>query len=116
MLNRWNFLKTGFYEGINLGRLADGEPGKSLGGLGLLDQRTAEFIVVTPDSVANVPKEPGNPASFVLSRLDNVWSVAHLPQDQESSTYAQLRVFAAFPVAPSPSPLTVLQIKNFPLD
>ena len=23
MLNRWNFLKTGFYEGINLGRIAD---------------------------------------------------------------------------------------------
>ena len=82
----------------------------------MLDQRTAELIVVTPESVANVPKEAGNQASFVLRRLDNVWSLAHFSQDQESSTNTQARVFAALPVAPSPSPLTVLQIKNFPLE
>ena len=100
---------------VNLGRLANDEPGNSFGGLGLLDQRTAELIVVTPESVANVPKEAGNQASFVLRRLDNVWSLAHFSQDEESSTNTQARVFAALPVAPSPSPSTVLQIKNFPL-
>ena len=100
---------------VNLGRLANGDPGKSFGDLGLLDQRTAEFMVVTPDSVANVPKESGNRASFALRRLDNVWSVAHFPQDQESSTNTQARVFATFPVAPNSSPFTVFQIKNFPL-
>ena len=94
----------------------DGEPGKSFGGLGLLDQQTAEFIVVTPESAANVPEEAGNQASFVLRRFDYVWSLAHFQQDQESSTNTQARVFAAFPVAPNPSPLTVLQIKNFPLE
>ena len=101
---------------VNIGRLANGEPGKSFGGLGLLDQGTAELIVVTPGSVKDVPKEASNKASFVLRRLDNVWSLAHFPQDQESSTNTQARVFAAFPVAPNPSPLTVLQIKNSPLE
>ena len=101
---------------VNLGRLANGEPGKSFGGLGLLDQRTAELIVVTPESVANVPEDAGNQPSFVLRRLDNVWSIAHFPQDQESSTNTQARGFAAFPVAPNPSPLTVLQIRNSPLE
>ncbi len=100
---------------VNLGRLANDEPGKSFGGLGLLDQRTAEFIVVTPESVANVPKDADNQASFVLRRLDNVWSLAHFSLDQEPSTTTQARVFAALPVAPSPSPLTVLQIEDFPL-
>ena len=101
---------------VNLGRLANGEPDKSFSGLGLLDQRTAEHIVVTPESVANLPKETDDRVSFVLRRLDNVWSLAHFPQDQESSTNRQARVFATFPVAPSPSPLTVLRIKNFPLE
>ena len=101
---------------VNLGRLADGEPGKSFDGLGLLDQQTSEFIVVTPVSVENVPEEAGNQASFVLRRLDNVWSLAHFPLDQESPKNTQARVFAVFPVAPNPSPLTVLQIKNFPLE
>lgn len=100
---------------VNLGRLANGEPGKSVGGLGLLDQQTAEFIVVTPESVVDVPEEAGNQTSFVLSRLDNVWSLAHFLPDQESSTNTQVRVFSAFPVAPRPSPLTVLQIENSPL-
>ena len=101
---------------VNLGRLSNGEPAKRFGGLGLLDQQTAEFIVVTPESVANVPKDAGNQASFVLRRLDNVWSLAHFPWGQESSTNTQARVFAVLPVAPSPSPLTVLQIENFPLE
>ena len=101
---------------VNLGRLANVEPGKSFGGLGLLDQQTAEFIVVTPEAVKDVPEEAGNSASFVLRRLDNVWSFAHFPWDQESSTNSQARVFAALPVAPSPSPLTVLQINNSPLE
>ena len=100
---------------VNLGRLANDEPGNSFGSLGLLDQRTAEFIVVTPESVANVPKDADNQASFVLRRLDNVWSLAHFSLDQEPSTTTQARVFAALPVAPSPSPLTVLQIEDFPL-
>ena len=101
---------------VNLGRLTNRQTDESFGGLGLLDQRTAEFTVVTPESVANVPKESGNQASFVLRRQDNVWIVAHFLQDQESSTNTQARVFATFPVAPSPSPFTVLQVKDSPLE
>ena len=99
---------------VNLGRLTYEEPGKSFGGLGLLDQQTAEFMVVTPESVANVPKDSGNPATFILRRLDNVWSLAQLLQQQGSSTNTQARVFAMLPVAPDPSPLTVLQFDNLP--
>ena len=99
---------------VNLGRLANADPGKSFGDLGLLDQRTAEFMVVAPESVANVPRELGSRASFVLRRLDKVWGVAHFLEDQESSTSTQVRVFGTFPVAPSPSPFAVLQIENFP--
>ena len=102
---------------VNIGRLAnEEEPDKSLGGLGLLDQGTAELILVTPGSVADVPKEVGNKASFVLRRLENVWGLAYFSQDQGSSTNTQARVFAAFPVATNPSPLTVLEIKNSPLE
>ncbi len=103
---------------VNLGRQAVGESGKSLGGFGLLDQRTSELIVVTPRSVGDVPREADNLASFVLKRLDAAWSLAHVhfPQDQGSSSNIQARVFAAFPVAPRPSPLTVLQVKNSPLE
>ena len=99
---------------VNLGRLANEEPGKSFGGLGLLDQRSAEFILVTPESVADLPRETGDRASFVLRRLDNAWSLAHFPKDQESSAKRQAREFATLPVAAGPSPLTVLHIKNFP--
>ena len=101
---------------VNLGKLADAEPDKSFGGFGLLDQQTSEFIVVTPVSVPNVTEEAGNQASFALRRLDNAWSIAHFPLGQESSENTQARVFATFPVAPNPSPLTVLEIKNFPLE
>ena len=99
---------------VNLGGLTNRQSEESFGGFGLLDQRTAEYTVVTPDSVANVPKESGIQASFVLRRQDNVWILAHYLQEQESSTNAQAQVFATFPVAPSPSPLVVLQMKNFP--
>ena len=101
---------------VKIGRLANEESGKSFGGLGLLDQGTAEFIVVTPVAVADVPAGAGNKASFVFRRLDNVWGIAHLSQDQESLTNTQVRVFAVFPVAPNPSPLTALQIKDFPVE
>ena len=101
---------------VNFGRLAAGESGTSLGGFGLLDQRTSELIVVTPRPVSDVPVEEDDQASFVLRRLDNAWSLAHLQQDQESSTNVHARVFAEFPVAPGPSPLTMLQIKNSPLE
>ena len=70
--------------------------------------------MVTPESVANVPMDAGSQVSFVLRRLDNVWSLAHFSQEQGSSTNVQARVFAALPVAPNPSPLTVLQIDNSP--
>ena len=98
---------------VNLGRLANEDPGESFGGLGLLDQRTAEFMVVTPDSVTDAPNELGNQASFVFRRMDKVWDVAHFLQG--SSTNTRVQVFGTFPVAPSPSPLTVFQIENFPL-
>ena len=101
---------------VSIGRLANEESDKSFGGLGLLDQATAELILLTPGAVADVPKEVGNKASFVLRRLENVWGLAYFSQDQGSSTNTQARVFAAFPVAPNPSPLTVLEIKTPPLE
>ena len=101
---------------VNLGKLAAGESGKFVDGLGLLDQRTSELIVVTPEPVADVSMREDSQASFVLRRLDNAWSLAHIRQDQESSTNIHARVFAAFPVAPRPSPLTMLQITNSPLE
>ena len=64
---------------VNLGGLTNRQSEESFGGFGLLDQRTAEYTVVTPDSVANVPKESGIQASFVLRRQDNVWILASLP-------------------------------------
>ena len=99
---------------VNLGKLESGESSESFGDLGLIDQQTAELIMVTPESVANVPMDAGSQVSFVLRRLDNVWSLAHFSQEQGSSTNVQARVFAALPVAPNPSPLTVLQIDNSP--
>ena len=100
-----------FEDGHALVRL--GQPMGCSSGAGMLDQRTAELLVVTPDSVPNVPEELSVHASFVLRKLDDVWTVAHFFQD-EGSTEIEARVIAQFLVDPSPSPFTVLQMKDFP--
>ncbi len=97
---------------VKFGRLTNEGSERSAGGLGLLDEQTAEFIVVTPVPVPNVPPEPGDRVTFVLQRSEDFWHIAHYPHDDESPESAQVQVFVSFPVDPNPTPLTVLKINE----
>ena len=58
MLNRWNFLKTGFYEGIILSYVLSGKefPERAVGGrLNSLIERTLIFIEIIAAGLSNIP-------------------------------------------------------------
>jgi hypothetical protein len=101
---------------VIFGGLTNRGESSSLGGLGLLDQRTAEHFVVTPARIPNVPEEPGNHVTFLLQRSNNIWEIAHFAHEGEFPADAQIQVFAAFPVDPIPSPLTILKINESTTD
>ncbi len=99
---------------IHLGPLVDPGDGDSGMGFGLLDQQNAERFVVIPRPVPNVPAVPDGPITFVLQRFNDLWYLAHLPNDGESSSSAQLRVFATIPVNSNPNQFAQVEIDNFP--
>lgn len=100
---------------IQFGRIADQDSGQSDAGLGMLDRRTSEYFVATPRLVPGVPEDIGSSATFVFQRFNNAWHIAHFPHGDELPTSAQVRVFAALPVPPRPSPLSKIVISNDPL-
>ena len=76
---------------VNLGKLAAGESGESVGGLGLLDQRTSELIVVTPGPLADVPMGEDNQALFCAQKAGQCLEPGPHP--------AGSRVFSQYPSA-----------------
>ena len=99
---------------VHLGRLADQGDGDSETGFGLIDQTSAERFVVIPRPVPNVPHVPEGPITFVLQRLDELWYIAHFPQDGAPPGNSQLRVFATIPVGSNANHLTQVEINDFP--
>lgn len=100
---------------VQFGRITAQGSSSSAGGLGMLERRTSEYFVVTPRPVPDIPSDIGDSATFVFQRFNNTWHIAYFPHGDELPTSAQVRVFAAMPVLPEPSPLSKIVISNDPL-
>lgn len=99
---------------VHFGRVAD--PGSDEPGLGLLDQSTVEYSIVTPRAVPDIPEDDGAGTTFVLHRGDGAWTIAHCLQSGDGPEVTKARVLFKLQVDPEPSPPTKLLLNDSPRD
>lgn len=97
---------------VHLGRVTEDESGRVA--MGLLDQRTVEYTIVTPRAVPNITASDGPATTFVIQRTNGVWAIALCLQPIDGSGTIQARLIGSLQVDPKPSPLTKLSIGNSP--
>ena len=97
---------------VQLGEIAEDPSGRSA--YGLIDRSTVEYLMVRPRSMPEVPTVAGPGAAFMMQRVKNVWVVARCLDFGSGQEASRAVVFGQVPVDPDPSPLTVMNITNFP--
>lgn len=97
---------------VHLGRVTEDKSGRAA--MGLLDQRTVEYMIVSPRAIPNITASESPTTTFVIQRTNGVWAIALCLQPIDGSGTIQARLLGRVPVDPKPSPLTKLSIGNFP--